>query len=73
MKKLTTLFYKLFDNNFNSKLKSAKKTYNMIVASTNGSISHFYNEQGEQIRGFYKRPTRFNNVLPTHPLIVKYK
>lgn len=65
--------YKLFINDFDVKMKSARRTYNQIIASTNGNVNHFYNMDGEQIRGFYKRPARFTNVLPTHPLVVKYK
>ena len=70
---LTEFFWSLFIKDYEYKLASAKQTHRMIVDSTNGSINHFYNKDGEQIRGFYKRPARFSNVLPTHPLVVKYK
>jgi hypothetical protein len=66
-------FYSLFIKDFDRKLESAKKTHKMIVASTNGRLNHFYNKKGEQIRGYYKRPAKFSNVLPTNPLILKYE
>ena len=69
MKKLFTLFYKLTTKDYDSKIKSARKTTNMIIASTNGSISHFYNEQGQKIRGWEGKQYKFNNE---HPLIKKY-
>jgi hypothetical protein len=76
MKKVKTIkerMYRLFIKDFDAKLKSAKQTHKMILSSTKGSIGHFYNNDGEEIRGYYKRPARFNNILPTHPLILKYK
>lgn len=70
MKKVLYLLHKLFIKDFDSKLKSASKTYSNIVSSTNGRISHFYNDRGEQIRGFSN--TSFRTVRTNHPLIEKY-
>lgn len=64
---------KLTDKNFNTKLKSARLTHKMIVASTNGKLSHFYDEHGNKIRGYSNDviKTRIKNNY--HPLIVKYQ
>ena len=70
MKTLFTLFYKLTLRDYDIIIKSARKTTNMIIASTNGSVSHFYNEQGTKIRGWEGRQYKFNNQ---HPLINKYQ
>ncbi len=71
MKKLLTLWYKLTDKNFDNKLKSAVLTTKMIIASTNGSISHFYNMDGVKIRGYSNTSIKTRNVF--HPLILKYR
>ena len=70
MKKLITLYYKFTTKDYESKIRSARQTTNMILASTTGSISHFYNEQGQKIRGWQGKTYKFNNE---HPLILKYK
>jgi len=70
MKKLINLFYKLTTKDFDQKILSTRKTTNMIISSTNGSISHYYNEQGQKIRGWESKTYRFNNQ---HPLITKYQ
>jgi predicted secreted protein len=70
MKTLLHLFYKLTTKDFDTKIKSARKTTNMILASTNGSINHFYNEQGQKIRGWEGKTYKFKNTL--HPLIKQY-
>jgi hypothetical protein len=71
MKKLLTLWFKLTDKNFDAKLKSAKATTKMIVASTNGSISHFYDTNGVKIRGYSNTSVKTRSVF--HPLITKYQ
>jgi hypothetical protein len=71
MKKLLTFWYKLTDKNFDDKLKSAKATTKMIIASTNGSISHFYDTNGVKIRGFSNTRNKTRSVF--HPLIQKYQ
>jgi hypothetical protein len=71
MKTLITLFYKLTNKDFDKKIKRAKQTRRMIVASTNGNISHFYNMEGERIRGYSNTIIRSRKV--EHPLIAKYK
>jgi predicted secreted protein len=70
MKTLIKLFYKLTLHDFNSKLESAKKTSQMIMASTEARTNHFYNEQGVKIRGWQSRNYKFTNNI--HPLIAKY-
>lgn len=70
MKKLIYLFYKLTTKDFDQKIQSARKTTNMIISSTNGSISHFYNEHGQRMRGWESKTYKFTNQ---HPLITKYQ
>jgi hypothetical protein len=70
MKTLFTLFYKLTLKDYDASIKSALKTTNMIISSTNGSISHFYNAQGMKVRGWEGRQYKFQDK---HPLIEKYK
>ena len=69
MKTLIKLFYKLTIKDFESKIQSARKTTNMILDSTNGSISHFYNEKGQKIRGWEGKTYKFNSQ---HPLVTRY-
>lgn len=71
MKKLLALWFKLTDRNFDDKLKSAKVTTVMILASTDGRVSHFYNTEGEKIRGYSNTSIKTRNVF--HPLIQKYQ
>jgi len=70
MKTLLFLFYKLTTKNFDQEIEAARKTSDMILSSTNGSISHFYNEQGQKIRGWESKTYKFNLQ---HPLITKYQ
>ena len=70
MKTLYTWFLKLTTKDYDQKIKSAKQTTRMIIDSTNGSINHFYNKDGEKIRGYHKM-IRFNSTVQ-HPLIQKY-
>jgi hypothetical protein len=70
MKQLITLFYKLTTKDFNKKVESARQTTSMIISSTNGSLSHFYNDRGEKIRGWGSKTYKFT---PQHPLITKYQ
>ena len=66
-------FFAFFDKNFYEKVERARKYQQILDDSTKVNITHFYNENGEQIRGYFKRPARFDHILPTHPLMVKYK
>jgi predicted secreted protein len=70
MKTLINLYYKLTTKDFDQKIESARKTTNMILSSTNGSVSHFYNAQGQKIRGWEGKTYRFKNEM--HPLVKKY-
>ena len=72
MKTLFTWFLKLTTKDFDQKIKSAKMTSRMIVESTNGSINHFYDMSGNQIRGYHKH-IKFNNINNQHPLTKKYQ
>jgi hypothetical protein len=71
-KTIAQLLYRFLIKDFDSKLESADATYKMIMASTHGKISHFYNDKGEKIRGYHKHSRNVVKVLPTNSLIVKY-
>ena len=71
MKTLLTWFYRLTSKDFDEQIENAKQTHRMILDSTKGSINHFYNMDGEQIRGYSNNVIRSKNVF--HPLITKYK
>jgi hypothetical protein len=71
---MKTLFWKAYykhklgKEGYEQAIQSAQNT----VQSTNGGISHFYNDQGENIRGWAKRNYKFSNATQ-HPLITKYQ
>ncbi len=71
MKTLITWFYRLTMNDFDEKIKKAKQTRRMIMASTKGGVDHFYNIDGEQIRGYSNTVIRTKHIH--HPLIQKYQ
>ena len=72
MKTLYTLFLKLTSKDYDQNIKSAKNITKMIIDSTNGKSNHFYNSNGEKIRGYHKR-IKFNPTINQHPLITKYE
>ena len=55
--------------NLDEKIDNAESTYRQILASTFGKTNHFYNKNGEQIRGFHTPERKFHHV---HPLLEKY-
>jgi hypothetical protein len=71
---MKTLFWKAYykhklgKEGYEKAIQSAHNT----IQSTNARISHFYNEQGETIRGWAKKNYNFSNVVQ-HPLITKYQ
>ncbi len=70
MKWLTRQFYKITLTNYDDQIKSAKMTTSMIVSSTNGKINHFYNEQGDKIRGWEGKT--YHSPNEQHPLVKQY-
>ena len=72
MKTLFTWFLKLTTEDFDQRIKSAKLTSRMIIDSTNGSINHFYDSNGNNIRGYHKH-IKFSNITNQHPLITRYQ
>lgn len=64
-------FYRCFMKNYDDRVAYAKSIQSMIKDSTRGSISHFYDMNGEQIRGYDNRIVRSRKV--EHPLIAKYQ
>jgi hypothetical protein len=63
--------YKFFMKDYDERVSYAKSIKSMIKDSTRGSINHFYDMNGEQIRGYDNRIVRSRKV--EHPLISKYK
>ena len=65
------LYYKLTTKDLDKKIQSAKTTSKMIMDSTLGKTSHFFDANGNKIRGYS------NTVVKTrsnfHPLIQKYQ
>lgn len=70
MKTLTAIIFRLFLRDSKRRIASAKMTVRMINGSTYGRPSHFYNTQGERIRGWSTRRYRFANEMT--PLERKY-
>ncbi len=71
---MKTLFWKAYykhklgEEGYKKAIQSATNT----VQSTNARISHFHNEQGENIRGWFKGNYKFPKNTQ-HPLITKYQ
>ena len=63
--------YRFFIKDYDARVASAKAIRRMINESTRGSINHFYDTNGERIRGYDNRVVCSRKV--EHPLIVKYK
>lgn len=64
-------FYRFFIKDYDAKVSSARSIKNMLVESTKGSINHFYDINGERIRGYSNTVIRSRYI--EHPLIKKYK
>ena len=68
---LKSRFFAFFDKDFYQKVERAKAFKQMMEESTKGSLNHFYNTDGEQIRGFSNVSIRTKRV--EHPLIERYR
>ncbi len=66
-------YYKLkFGKNYQARMNRAALMMNTVNQSSVGNLSHFYNTDGDQIRGWH-RHIRFASTVPIqHPLITKY-
>lgn len=75
MQTLYILWKKLTDKNFKTKQENAIRLWNTIKLTTKGDVSCFYNSNGEQIRGWHKRPFNFPSLQEqeSNPLILKYR
>ena len=71
MKTLWKLYYKLTMKDYDSRVNNAKAMVRNLKESTKGSINHFYDMNGEQIRGYSNDVIRSRRV--EHPLISKYQ
>lgn len=61
-----------FKDQYNKRVANAGLLMNYINESSDGSLSHFYNYQGEQIRGWHRKRPSFNSSNE-HPLKSYYK
>lgn len=74
---MKTLFWKAyykckFGKNYAARMNRAANMMNIVNASSVGNLSHFYDSDGNQIRGWH-RHIRFAPTVPIqHPLITKY-
>lgn len=76
------LYHKFFDKNIDAKIVRALKIKDIMDKSTRAGILHFYNEQGERIRGMVDgynvryTPDKNNPLTKlapdVNPLIEKY-
>lgn len=70
---LWKMYYRIFyKQNYSQKLYSAMCITSNVIDSTNGRISHFYNTNGERVRGWHKH-IKFNDTLNFHPLVRRYR
>jgi hypothetical protein len=71
---MKTLFWKAYYKHKLGKegYEQAIQSANHTVQSTNARISHFHNDRGENIRGWFKGNYKFPNATQ-HPLITKYQ
>ena len=69
MKTLSNWIFKLTTKNWEKELANAKSTSRMIKESTFGKNNHFYDMNGETIRG-WQRPVYHSNGK--HPLVEFY-
>ncbi len=74
---MKTLFWKAyykikFGKNYAARMHKAASMMRIVDQSTVGNLSHFYDVDGNQIRGWH-RHIRFAKTVPIqHPLITKY-
>jgi len=61
-----------FKDQYNTRISNASVLMNCINESSNGNLSHFYNYQGEQIRGWHRKRPSFASS-DEHPLKSYYK
>ena len=64
-------FFRFFMKDYDARVSKAKSISQMITESTRGSINHFYDINGEQIRGYSNVVVRSRYI--EHPLISRYK
>jgi hypothetical protein len=74
MKTLWKIYYRLTlgKEKYEKILNSAKILSMNFKQSTKGGQNHFYNMNGEQIRGWHKRSITFKTEAQ-HPLIQRYQ
>ena len=65
------IHYRLFlGKEYQTRMEKASNLLSNVIDTTNGRVSHFYDNKGDRIRGWHKR-IKFNGVAQ-HPLITKY-
>ncbi len=74
MRTLWKLYYILkFGKSYGEKLTTSRNYNKIIDQSTETRISHFYNREGDKIRGWQKPLARFTKLSEQHPLELKYR
>lgn len=64
-------YYKFkLGENYSKTLNKANSLVNSIAGSTEGRISHFYNDRGDKIRGWGGK--RYTFTKEQHPLVTRY-
>ena len=73
-KLLWKLYYKMtLGSEYEATLKRCQDMSSFINQSTLVKTNHFYNSQGEKIRGWHNAPYKFKNLDDSrHPLEIKY-
>lgn len=61
-----------FKGEYAKRIRNAGVLMNTIIESSEGSLNHFYNYQGEQIRGWHRKRPSFASSSE-HPLASYYK
>jgi hypothetical protein len=75
---MKTLFWKAYYKHklgkecYENAIQSANDKLHFVNQCSTGNFSHFYNEDGQQIRGWFKRNYKSPNATQ-HPLITKYQ
>lgn len=74
---MKTLFWKAyyrlkFKDQYANRIQRAASLMNNMNESSSGSLSHFYNYHGEQIRGWHRKRPSFASSSE-HPLATYYK
>jgi hypothetical protein len=63
MRHITAWFFRMVLHDSAKRIASARMTTDMINMATRGNMTHFYNYNGERIRGWAKKQYHFKNEM----------